>query len=342
MPETSLVCPECGSEIAPALLKCPRCSRFVHSVELNRLSAEAQQAAVAGDLSAELSSWRRALELLPSDSKQYVAVEQKVQDLSARVEAAPGGAAPAKSSWAKGAAGLGGIGLLAWKFKFFVGLILTKGKLLLIGLTKLSTLLSMFLSLGVYWSLWGWKFALGFIACMYVHEIGHVAVLRRYGIRATAPMFLPGFGAFVRLQQRLANPREDARVGLAGPRWGLVACAAVYAVFLATDAPIWGATAKVSAWVNLFNLIPLWSLDGGRAFASLTRSQRGWAVAAVGATWFLTEESMVGLVALSGIVRIFMKDASNKPDIPVFLEYILLAAALAALSMIPVKVPGIT
>lgn len=342
MLEAPLVCPECGSEIAPALLKCPRCSRLVHAGELNRLSAEAQQAAGAGDLTAELEAWRRALELLPPDSRQYAAVEQKVQALSARVEAAPGGAAPAKSSWAKGAAGLGGIGLLVWKFKFILGFILTKGKLLLLGLTKASTLFSMFLSLGVYWTLWGWKFALGFIACMYVHEIGHVAVLRRYGIRASAPMFIPGFGAFVRLQQRLANVREDARVGLAGPRWGLAACAAVYLVSMATEAPIWGAIAKVSAWINLFNLLPLWSLDGGRAFASLTRSQRGWATAAVGATWFLTEEPMAGLVALSGVIRLFMKDASDKPDIPVFLEYILLAAALAALSIIPVKVPGIT
>ena len=61
----------------------------------------------------------------------------------------------------------------------------------------------MAISLGVYWQLWGWKFALGFVLALYVHEMGHVAALRRYGVRASAPMFIPLLGAFVRLEEGL-------------------------------------------------------------------------------------------------------------------------------------------
>ena len=73
----------------------------------------------------------------------------------------------------------------------------------------------------VYWSLFGWKFALGFVLSIYIHEMGHVIALRKYGIAATSPMFIPFVGAIVRLRQYPANVAQDARVGLAGPIWGL-------------------------------------------------------------------------------------------------------------------------
>ena len=77
------------------------------------------------------------------------------------------------------------------------------------------------LSLGVYWTAWGWQFALGIILSIYVHEMGHVFALHRYGFKAAAPMFVPGVGALVRLQQPVTNTREDADIGLAGPIYGL-------------------------------------------------------------------------------------------------------------------------
>ena len=112
---------------------------------------------------------------------------------------------------------IGTIGALLFKFKTVGLLILTKGKLVLLGLTKLNTLLSMLVSIGVYWALYGWKFGLGFVLSIYVHEMGHVMALARYGIPASPPMFIPGFGAFVRLKAYPASAGEDARVGLAGP-----------------------------------------------------------------------------------------------------------------------------
>ena len=72
----------------------------------------------------------------------------------------------------------------------------------------------------VYWRMFGWKFALGFVLSIYVHEMGHVIALRKYGIAASSPMFIPFVGALVRLKQYPANVAQDARVDLARPDLG--------------------------------------------------------------------------------------------------------------------------
>lgn len=88
---------------------------------------------------------------------------------------------PAKPNWANRAGTPGAILLFLWKFKVVLAFLLTKGKLLLLGFTKGSTFISMLLFLGVYRAAWGWKFAAGFVASIYVHEMGHVAMLQRFG-----------------------------------------------------------------------------------------------------------------------------------------------------------------
>jgi len=88
---------------------------------------------------------------------------------------------------------------------------LGKGKLLLLGLTKSTTLFTMLLSMGVYWTAWGWRFALGLVLSIYVHEMGHVAALQRYGIKATAPMFIPGFAGY--WLRRTMAPKPGMNMG---------------------------------------------------------------------------------------------------------------------------------
>ncbi|MBI3271631.1 MAG: site-2 protease family protein [Planctomycetes bacterium] len=229
---------------------------------------------------------------------------------------------------AQAAAGLGSLALL----------LLSKGKMLLLGLTKGGAGLSFLLSFGVYWAAWGWKFALGILASLYVHEMGHVAVLARYGIAATAPMFVPGLGAFVRMKQRPATRREDARVGLAGPTAGAAAAIAAYLGFLAGAGPVWGVIAKLGAWINLFNLLPVWQLDGGRGFAALNRSQRWFAVFAIGAAWAISEEGLLLLLLLVALGRAAGRDAPAEPDHPMLFRYVGLLALLTALAVI--HVPG--
>ena len=250
------------------------------------------------DLAGARNLLEQSAALLPSDTVQYRSIRARIGEL----DAALGGAG--KSGWGKGAAGIGPLLLLA----------LSKGKLLLLGLTKLSTLLSMVAFAGVYWTLYGWAFALGMVFSIYIHEMGHVLTLRHYGIPAEAPMFIPGLGAFIRLKRLSMTPIQDARVGLAGPLYGLGAALLALGLTYVTGSKAWGAIAHFGAVVNLFNLIPVWQLDGSRGFASLTKAQRLTVLSAAAALWLMTSEPMLFLIGLGAAFRMFTKDASKDPD----------------------------
>jgi Zn-dependent protease len=325
-------CPECGSEIAPGLRECPGCHRLVYAEQLRALAAEAEAATAANDLPGASSAWRRALELLPPDSRQYATITEKVVALSRGVDAQGAGAPPAGSHWARWLAPLGAFGLFLWKIKFVVAFVATKGKLLLLGLLKAPTLFSALASFGVYWTVWGWPFALGVVVSIYIHEMGHVFALSRYGIRASAPMFVPGIGAFVRGESYPADPREDARVGLAGPLWGLGASLATAALALSTGSAMLGAIARFSAWLNLFNLLPILSLDGGRGFRSLSRTERWIATAALSATWWASHEGLLAVLALAAAFRAGFTEAPAEGDREGLVRYIGLAVVLETLS----------
>src|SRR5689334_22358418 len=159
-----VICPQCGAELSPALLACPRCRRLVHGQRLAQLANEAKAATDAGDLVGASQKWRETLDLLPRDSKQHATITTKVSDLTRRIDAT--GAKPIGASTTAGdpkskfnlRKALSAGGLVAG-----LTFLLTKGKLLLLGLTKASTFFTMLLSLGVYWAAFGWKFALGLV-----------------------------------------------------------------------------------------------------------------------------------------------------------------------------------
>jgi Zn-dependent protease len=326
-----MVCAGCGVTLPEGARSCPACHALVHADQLEMLSGHARAAEAAGDLGAARAAWNQVLMLLPPASVQYASVQRTVAGLAARLAAPP----PSDHHpLRKRLGGLGVFGAAAWKFKTFALLVLTKGKLLLLGLTKLSTLGSMLLSMGLYWSLYGWKFALGFVLSIYVHEMGHVAALARYGIPATAPMFIPGFGAFVRMKAYPASAAEDARVGLAGPLWGLGAALAALGMRLVTGSELWGAIAQAGAWINLLNLIPIWQLDGGRGFHALTRQHRGLVVGAALVLWLLTSETLLVVIALAAGYRLFTKDYPEQPDNIVLFQFVGLLGALSVVYLI--------
>ena len=304
-------------------MACSSCGRLTRAVEFEALTQQAKLAGQARDWHGAKLAWERALALLPPGSEQYRSVRARIQNIDLQLSH--------KSAWAKWLAKLGPVGVVLWKFKTFALLALTKGKLVLLGLTKLSTFASMLAFFAVYWGLYGWKFALGFVLSIYIHEMGHVIALRKYGIAATSPMFIPFVGAMVRLKQYPANVAEDARVGLAGPIWGLGATVVAWLSGLATGHPIWYAIAHTSAWINLFNLIPIWQLDGGRGFRALTRKQRGIALAVALLMWAVTEETMLLLIALGAGYRLFSKDYPAEDDNGVLTQY---AGLIILLSML--------
>jgi Zn-dependent protease len=328
-------CRACHAEIAPTLLVCPGCGRLVYAERLTELAAAAEQATTAEQWALARDHWRSALELLPAHSPQTESIAARLTALTAHVDTSP---APHHGSAPRWLVSLGLLGLFVWKFKFLFAFALTKGKFLLLGLTKASTFFSMLLAMGVYWSIWGWKFALGFIAMIYVHEMGHVAALRQLGIRADAPMFIPGLGAFVRMKQYPASAREDARVGLAGPLWGLGAAAVCYAIYLLFEQPIFAAFAHAGAVLNLFNLIPVWQLDGSRGMRPLARRGRLVLTAIILLGYVFTAEGMLLLLALVCAWRCFDGTAPARSDKRTFIEFALIVSLLAALSVVPMPV----
>jgi Zn-dependent protease len=169
--------------------------------------------------------------------------------------------------------------------KFFAAI---KGLLLLLPKLKLLTTAgTAFVSVAAYSLFWGWTFALGFVVLLFVHEMGHVIQLRREGIKATAPMFIPFLGAMISAKSLGENALAEARVGLAGPVLGSAGAAVCLAIGEAANSDLLRALAYVGFFLNLFNLLPVVPLDGGRAMAAMAP----W-------MWFLGLGALVALVLL--------------------------------------------
>jgi Zn-dependent protease len=169
-----------------------------------------------------------------------------------------------------------------------VGLLLVKFGGLLLKLKVVTTGASMLVSVAAYAWIWGLPFAIGFVLLIFVHELGHVLELRRQGVPASAPLFIPFLGAVIGMKELPDDAWKEARVALAGPILGSIGAAACCVVGEATGSELLVALAFVGFLLNLFNLIPIVPLDGGRAAAALHP-----------ALWFVGLLMMVGLVAVS-------------------------------------------
>ncbi len=148
----------------------------------------------------------------------------------------------------------------------------SKAKVLLLALTKIkavTTLGTMFISIAAYALAFGWPFAVGFVLLIFIHEMGHVIQLRREGVEASAPIFIPFLGAVIAAKSLGEDAAAEARVGLAGPILGTLGTLIPLAVWLATGSDLWRALAYVGFFINLINLLPVLPLDGGRAMAVL-------------------------------------------------------------------------
>jgi Zn-dependent protease len=151
--------------------------------------------------------------------------------------------------------------------KFFAAV---KGAVLLVPKLKLLTTAGTALvSVAAYSIFWGWTFALGFVVLLFVHEMGHVIQLRREGIKASAPMFIPFLGAMITAKSLGDNALAEARVGLAGPILGTAGSAVCLGIGEATNSDLLRALAYFGFFLNLFNLLPVVPLDGGRAMAAM-------------------------------------------------------------------------
>ncbi len=192
---------------------------------------------------------------------------------------------PARSLRKRAGSVLAGLAALAAKF----GAYIKSGALLLGNAKFLTTGATALVSVAAYSLFWGWQFAAGFVALLFVHEMGHVIQLRREGIKASTPMFIPFLGAAIFSRSLGDNALAEARVGLAGPILGTLGAVAVAIAGAITGSDLLLALAYLAFFLNLINLIPVVPFDGGRAMAAVAPSM-----------WFLGIGGLVAMILLLG------------------------------------------
>ena len=317
MPE--LKCSRCLAPLLPEDKLCPQCHALVHVAELEALRTQALAFEQLGEVAKARQVWLTALQLLPADSKQAQWIEDHARKLEHSLPApdAPKNA-PTSHPWAKR---LGPLAPLA--------LLLAKAKTLLFALFKLKFLFSFAAFLGIYWALYGAWFGIGFAIMILLHEMGHFVEVRRRGLPAEMPVFLPGLGAYVKWQALGISTEVRALVSLAGPAAGLLAALAAAALFWQTGNSLWAALAHTGAWLNLLNLIPVWMLDGAGAVPPLDRRGRLSLLAFSVLLFWWSGQGTLLLLAAGFAWQLYRKPIPASGSVPVQLYYATLMAALA-------------
>ena len=222
--------------------------------------------------------------------------------------------------------------------------VLAKAKLLLVGLKALKlgklalTMGSMLVMIAVEAQRGGWKFAAGFVLLILIHEIGHGVEIKREGLAAGYPVFIPFFGALISLRGQPRSPVVEARIALAGPLWGAAGSLATAALYLVTRDRLYLSIAYAGFFLNLFNLTPLGFLDGGRVTRVFAR--RAWIVG-LGifiALFLFTQAPQLLIIGFLAATQAWRRDPAPVDEIPardrlkVAAGYFGLAAFLAAAS----------
>ncbi len=216
---------------------------------------------------------------------------------------APGGSRPARSGLKKLFGPLIFVGLVALKFG-------AKLKVLLLLLPKLklfTTSASMLLSVGAYALIWGFPFAVGFVALLFLHEMGHYIQLRREGVKPSGMLFIPFLGAVIGAKSLGGSAIAEARVGLAGPVLGSLAAAALIPVAALTGNDMFQALAFTGFFLNLFNLLPVVPLDGGRAMAAMAPWMWFLGIGLLTALAFAFPNPIIFLILLFGALETYRR-----------------------------------
>jgi len=204
--------------------------------------------------------------------------------------------------------------LLALFAKFFAAI---KSLLVLLPNVKiLATAGTALVSVAAYSLFWGWTFAVGFVVLIFIHEMGHVIALRREGIRASAPMFVPFLGAAIFSKSLGEDALAEARVGLAGPVLGTAGAIACLALAEATGSDLLRALAYVGFFLNLFNLLPVVPLDGGRAMAAMAPAMWLAGLAVLAALAFYFANPILLLILLFAAMETYRRWQARKTRSP--------------------------
>lgn len=153
----------------------------------------------------------------------------------------------------------------------------------------LTTVVSLAASVGAYHLLGSWTFASGLLGIVLIHELGHAWAMRAHGLRAGAPIFIPFVGALIAMRDQPRDARVEAEIGYGGPLAGAAASTVAFLLFYLTQSPEWLMVSLLGYLLNLFQMVPVLPLDGGRIVAAI--SPRLWIVGigflalVTGVTW---------------------------------------------------------
>jgi Zn-dependent protease len=306
-------CRRCSRELAPGALACEACHALVHSEQLDRLAAEAKALEESDDPRQARERWLTALQLLPASSTQAQWITDHARSLetaagTSQFSAVEPGASPPNR---------------------------TQG---LRGMFSLSALLSFAAFVVIYSKAAGAQFGIGFAVLILIHEMGHYVDIRRRGLPADMPVFLPGLGAYVRWRALGVSLETRAAVSLAGPLAGFLAAVACALIWSQTHDPFWLVLARLGAAMNLLNLIPVWILDGGQAALALSKSERIVLLVVSMALWLMLRENMLLIVAAGTAYRAFF--AVDFPAYPSRITTAYFALEIATLGALLRILPG--
>ena len=275
MTQVALQCENCGADVSPDDLACPNCGALTYRAELERLAAEAQRLEPY-NVPAAAMTWQQVLRLLPPESPQYRMIQQRVGALAAGLSpyVPPGEQRPPQPR------------PLRPPDPLPVAVAKTAG--------------SMVVSILAYYLFSGdFGFAFGIVLLILVHELGHTAAMWYYGLSASPPIFIPFVGALINLRQPPPNALVEAIVGIGGPvtgTLGAVACFAAY-WYLPPGAPeglrfLLLELSVIGALINLFNMLPVPPLDGGRVTAAV--SPWIWTLGLAGLVTWIVRNFLLG------------------------------------------------
>lgn len=325
-PELRENCSRCSGELPAGALACPQCDSLVHSATLQKLADVAKELEAKNQYRPARDAWIRALSLLPRDSEQATWIRNHAHELLNKALDAELPSQEKANPWAKRLGPLGPIAVL-----------LAKSKALLLAVFKLKFLLTFLSFLWVDWALYGVRFGTGFTLLILIHEMGHFVDVKRRGLPAEMPVFLPGLGAYVKWQALGVTGETRAAVSLAGPLAGWFASFACVFIWWRTSDPLYASLARASAMLNVLNLIPVWILDGGQAISALGKTDRIVLLTGCLALWLFLGEGVFFLVAGGAAWRLFTKDMAPNSSIRTTAYYL---AVLLFLGIVLRAIPG--
>lgn len=314
--EVAQKCPRCSREIPAGALECPQCRTLVHGDQVEQLAAHARSLEAHGDLAAARERWLACLPLVPAKSEHAEWIRNHVRELDSGASPHSGHPASGSAQWVKRLGPLGPI---------------------LLALLKFKSLFSFVAFFGFYWSLWGAKFGIGFAVLILIHEMGHFIDIKRRGLPADMPMFLPGLGAYVKWNGLGVSLETRSAISLAGPCAGALAAGLCALLWFQTGYGLWAALARTGAWFNALNLIPLWIFDGSSAANALSKLERAVVLLVSAVLGYALGEWVFGLVAAGMGIRLFTRDAPDEQSNPIAAYFVVV---LTGLAMVLWLVPG--